>query len=835
MEKITEKVLGLDIGANSIGWALLEIPDENETSELLEEEYFKNGKILRCGVRIFPAGKEAFGTDKEKSVAEERGKLRRTRRRFKRLNQRKQNIRRILFEHGLLPSNNPDVMEHADSDPLKLRAEGLDKKLSLHDFGRAIYHINKRRGFLSVRKTRIKNSEEKKKTEHSEQTGETETQTSDTSGKEKDVKKIDILKNIQMLQDSITATGCRQLGEYLWSLRNQYGKDYRIRKRHTKRSMYIEEFNALWEKQKSFYTEVLTETLKKKLERELWFVRPIYWKQSTIGKCEYEPEEYCASRADRLAQEFRFYHEINNLTYWDEKDGEIRLAENPQWLEKIVSTAKTSATITFDQIRKIISGSEGTDIRFNLETGKKKKPKKGEPSNEEIKYRKELKAFETDAVMRKKEYFGNGWDNIPEEEKNKIVWVLTMRQIPSDPSQFTFKMEFEKDKNGKSTGRAIQISDADLRKYIAEHWTNYITLNKPIKGKEQDCIDNHIDAIVEQLPEEKELPKGYSNISHVAISKMLPFLRQGLLYSVKTKEDGSYNDAIHQAGYKRRDEKTDWTNWEKKKKDEKTGLYKKTGELYMPPLNEYLNEEKLTLITNPVVRRILTETRNLVNAIAREEGRPDFIVVELARDAKNSKLKRNAIAEQNLANQAAKKYAEHKIREMGEVPSAEAIERFRLWQEQGGVCPYTSIDEKRDAKKAESIQMKKNAGTKLTKEEEQWEINVQKRKTEADAHGVYSSAPISLKQLFSSEVDIDHIIPRAQMGEDTMLNKVLCFREANQEKGDCTPFEWLGEEGIKAVAARIRTMSMSPAKKVRLTSKTKVDVDEFTLRQMCDT
>jgi hypothetical protein len=152
---------------------------------------------------------------------------------------------------------------------------------------------------------------------------------------------------------------------------------------------------------------------------------------------------------------------------------------------------------------------------------------------------------------------------------------------------------------------------------------------------------------------------------------------------------------------------------------------------------------------------------------------------------------------------------------MGEVPSARIIERFRLWQEQGGECPYTSIDEKRDEKKVENIQKKKDAGRKLTKEEKRWEINI--------------------KQLFSSEVEIDHIIPRTQMGEDTMVNKVLCFRTANQEKGNRTPFEWLGEKGIKSVAARIKNMPMSPRKKIRLTSKTKVDIEKFTLRQMCDT
>ena len=63
MNNTTKKLLGLDLGANSIGWALIEIPDffgENPSLEAWKEGCFEGGRIIRSGVRIFPAGKDNF-------------------------------------------------------------------------------------------------------------------------------------------------------------------------------------------------------------------------------------------------------------------------------------------------------------------------------------------------------------------------------------------------------------------------------------------------------------------------------------------------------------------------------------------------------------------------------------------------------------------------------------------------------------------------------------------------------------------------------------------------------------------------------------------------------
>jgi CRISPR-associated endonuclease Csn1 len=738
-EKTTNKILGLDIGANSIGWVLLEIPDENEQLGLLEEEYFKNGKILRCGVRIFPAGKEAFNSSKEKSAAEDRRIARGMRRRFRRVNERKKKVRVALIESGLLPQNIPNSLEFDTSDPLELRAKGVHEKLSLHEFGRVLYHLTQHRGFLSARKTPVKKKENatKNKDENTINTKTLEKNSQDTEKNE--VKKEDILAAISKLENDIEQSGLQTLGEYLWSIRKE-SKDNKTRGYYTRRKMYQDEFEILWKKQTEFYPKLLTEELKNKIEQFIFYQRDIYWRQSTIGKCEFEKDEYRCFRADREAQEFRFYQEINNLNYVDSVTGnEIRVADNPNNLKKIYDIAKGKKSITFDKIREII-GLEGTDIRFNLEASKKKN-KQG--IDEEEKYRKELKAFETDAVLRKEDFFGKNWDKISDIEKNIIVRILIER--PEHPD--SEKLEFD------TKGRSKQMSEEKMRKYIVEHWQKKYTLT-----------DKQVDNLCDNEAVEKELPKGHLSLSRKALRKVLPFMRQGLLFSGKANKDGSYNDALHNAGYKRKDEE-DWKQFD-----------------LLPQVHQI---EGLQEINNPVVRRIVNETRLLVNAIMKQYGRLDKIHLELAREAKANYEERKKILKQNKENEKEREEARQYLKGEHINPTNEAILRYRLWKQQGKCCPYT--------KKF-----------------------------------------ISVTQLFwGSEIDIDHILPYSRSFDDSQMNKVVCFAKANKEKGDLTPFEWLSKEDFEHLKERVQ--KYPKPKRDRLLKQTEIDKFEFMQRQLNDT
>ena len=197
-------------------------------------------------------------------------------------------------------------------------------------------------------------------------------------------------------------------------------------------------------------------------------------------------------------------------------------------------------------------------------------------------------------------------------------------------------------------------------------------------------------------------------------------------------------------------------------------------------------------ITNPIVRQALHEVRKVVNAIIRDHGKPDAIHIELARDVRGNEESRRRMAWEKREREARRETAAARIDELGHKPTRRAVERYLLWEEQGGVC-------------------------------------------------IYSDPPrvITPRQLFSGEVDVDHILPYGRSLDDSLMNRVVCFRSENTEKGDQTPYEWLSErkpakyEAVLQRAARL-PFEVRNRKRTKFLQKTIV-LDEFVNRQLNDT
>ncbi len=138
-----QKVLGLDLGSNSIGWALLENNDGRPQ------------KLIDIGSRIFNKSVEEQ-TPTPKNV--ERRNARLTRRILQRRSRRKQRMLNYLISLELLPEalrNNPapEIILNDLGDPYFLRKKALDEPLEKNELGRVFLHLVQRRGFLSNRKT----------------------------------------------------------------------------------------------------------------------------------------------------------------------------------------------------------------------------------------------------------------------------------------------------------------------------------------------------------------------------------------------------------------------------------------------------------------------------------------------------------------------------------------------------------------------------------------------------------------------------------------------------------------------------------------------------------
>ena len=144
------KILGLDLGTNSIGWALI---DDVQN------------KIEGIGTRIFPMGVENLGEGEGREMSKNAGRTgaRGVRRQFFRRRLRKKILLKALSENKMCPMEANDFVDWKKTkefpsdklanwfalNPYELRQRALNEKLTLEEIGRIFYHLIQRRGFLS--------------------------------------------------------------------------------------------------------------------------------------------------------------------------------------------------------------------------------------------------------------------------------------------------------------------------------------------------------------------------------------------------------------------------------------------------------------------------------------------------------------------------------------------------------------------------------------------------------------------------------------------------------------------------------------------------------------
>lgn len=349
--------LGLDIGSKSIGWTL--IGDKPKLS------------IVDIGVRVFPEGVDRDKKGAEKSKSATRREARGARRNRGRRNRRRNELVKTLKAAGLLPKDKQEMEGlFVEKEPYQFRANGLDEKLELYEFGRVLFHINQRRGFKSNRKT----------------------------GKAKEDGKV--AKEANELQRKIEEVNCRTLGEYFAGINPE---EHRIREQYTFRSMYEEEFDKLWEKQSEYHPQILTEDLCKRIrDKIIFYQRPLKPADHLIGDCELEPGEKRCPRGDWYARRFRLLQDVNNLKIYNPDGSEAELT--PEQRQTILESLERKKEMKFNAIRKKLNLMETQE--FNLEQGGKVKSLKGD-------------AFA--ATMRSRNIFGaKKWDAMNEEEKVEL-------------------------------------------------------------------------------------------------------------------------------------------------------------------------------------------------------------------------------------------------------------------------------------------------------------------------------------------------------------------------------------------------------------------------------
>lgn len=251
----------------------------------------------------------------------------------------------------------------------------------------------------------------------------------------------------------------------------------------------------------------------------------------------------------------------------------------------------------------------------------------------------------------------------------------------------------------------------------------------------------------------------FGHLSVKACDAIIPHLEAGM----------NYSDACTAAGYQFKGHDS----------TEKT--------LLLPPVPDDNPE-----ITSPVVRRAISQTIKVINAIIRSQGcSPLFINVELAREMAKNFDDRKKMERDMLANQAANERIMERLRtEFGIAsPSGQDLVKLKLYEQQGGICPY-------------------------------------------------SLKPLSLPRIFEPDyAEVDHIIPYSISFDDSYKNKVLVFAAENRNKGNRLPLQYLQGKQREDFIVWVRNSVKDPRKQRNLLKEafTKEDEEKFKERNLQDT
>lgn len=248
----------------------------------------------------------------------------------------------------------------------------------------------------------------------------------------------------------------------------------------------------------------------------------------------------------------------------------------------------------------------------------------------------------------------------------------------------------------------------------------------------------------------------YGHLSLVACRKILPYLERGLTYD-KACESAGYNP---------------------KGKKEKIGKF-------LPPINGDDKE-----ITSPVVKRAISQTIKVINAIIRKMDNvsPVYLNIELARELSKGLDERRKIEKAYNENSKENERVVEQIKSYGILkPTGQDIVKFKLWKEQDGICPY-------------------------------------------------SQECLSIERLFEpGYVDVDHIVPYSRSFDDRLVNKVLVKSSENRQKGNRLPLEYLQGEKREKFIVWVNNQPYKGTKKLLLLKERLDDEEGWKARNLQDT
>ena len=553
------------------------------------------------------------------------------------------------------------------------------------------------------------------------------------------------------------------------------------------RQDYLDEFEILWENQAKYHPELTPELKQEIRDVVIFYQRRLKSQKSLISICEFERKEQVV-----------------------EVDGKKKTI--------LTGSRVIPRTSPLFQEFKIWQTLNNLEIRLSDTKGKKKKKVPSEPT-----------LFD-DIFTPKEELEFNGRRELTIEEKQLLAEELSVRESMTKAQVLKIlfgtstgmDLNYEK-VSGHETGAALYKAFSAMLDLSGHDPIDFTCSASEIKqqvravfdalGWNTDVLDIEMDisegsrlylqpfynlwhllysfegdssrtgdeSLLEKISAILNCDKDYAQLlANVSLASDYGNLSAKAIKNILPymKEGNRYDEACSLAGYRHSASSLTKEEIEAKELLDKLEILPKNS------------------LRNPVVEKILNQMVNVVNEIIATYGRPDEIRVELARELKKNQKEREALTKAIASSTKEREEVKEILVKEFNIPNPTRndILRYRLYEE-----------------------LKPNG-----------------------YHTLYSNKYIEREKLFSKEIDIEHIIPKARLFDDSFSNKTLEYRSVNLDKGNKTAYDYVsetyGEEGLQRYLNTCESLFATQRTKLRKLKMTEREIpDGFIDRDLRNT
>ncbi len=911
-------ILGLDIGTNSIGWALIDY-DANKNT----------GNINNLGVRIIPMPQDIlthFEQGQSISQTAERTQYRSTRKLYQRANLRRERLHRVLNILDFLPEHykeqidfekkkgqfkkevkinykptgtgkyefifKPTFLEMGEDFKRKgahqtnipydwtiyyLRKKALTNPISKEELAWIIMNFNQKRGYFQLRdaeETENKENEEKtfevlkvaKVIENGEVIKANGTKLYDvyfengwkypkpiakpeewigktkefivTTKKLKDgsikrtFKKVDSEKDWiaikKKTENDILKSG-KHVGTYIYDhLLHDPGQKIRGRLIKTiERNFYKKELAAILETQKQFHPELTNQKLLEDCLLELYphnighrqqlihkdlnyllmndiifYQRPLKSQKHLIAGCQYEKISYKKTVKDEktgetkietvekaipvihkshpLYEEFRLWQFLHNLRIYQKE----RIKHDKTYFDVDVTDQMFSTDADWVELYDYLSQRKEVNQKNIIDfLVKERKIDKLEKENYRWNYPEDkkypAKPILSSFINRLKKVKGLNVNDFLTDKTAQALWHLIYSI--KDPEEFETALKKFARKHGLDTDSFVEnfknypAFDADYGAYSYKALNKIVPLMRMGKYWKADAISQQtkqrIDDIIRRL---KDIEFNKNKLKDIADDDILkPLLKSFLPFKDKNSYMALNTYQATYAVYGRHSELGDVQYWRQ-----------------VTDIDDYLKKFKQHSFRNPIVEQVVLETLRTVRDIWKDLGNDtphffDEIHVELGRELKKSSDERKKIAAKMSENERTNHRIKALLTELtgvGANPQSPSHAEILKIYDQDVVNSQTVIPD--------DIQ-------KIRKSNEPSPSQIVRYKLWLEQKYIspYTGKPIPLSKLFTTDYQIEHIIPQSRYFDNSLNNKVIAESDVNQDKSNQTAYAYIKQKG----------------------------------------